>query len=238
MEHFLSLILVSSYTLCGILSTVMFEFLFKKEQQIEALIYSYLDYLKMAQENFQNSLDIFFEKGFCEKFDFLIEQTHKFESRADDIRNEIETMMYAKALIPESRGDILGLLEAIDEIPNIFEHVLYMIQTQKLTVPTFITVDIRDLIRVSLECCDLLVSQVKALFTKAEEIKALVSTIDNNESHCDHIERRIITKIFDSDLDPFLKVQLKELIIHMGEISDQADRVSRRVYIISIKRRV
>lgn len=216
----------------------MFEFLFKKERQIEALIYSYLDNLKMAQENFQKSLDTFFEKGFCEELDFLIEQTHKFESRADDIRNEIETMMYAKALIPESRGDILGLLEAIDEIPNIFEHVLYMIQTQKLTVPTFITVDIRDLIRVSLECCDLLVSQVKALFTKTEEVKAFVSTIDNNESHCDHIERRIITKIFNSDLDPFLKVQLKELIIHMGEISDQADRVSRRVYIISIKRRV
>lgn len=216
----------------------MFEFLFKKERQIETLIYSYLDNLKMAQENFQKSLDTFFEKGFCEELDFLIEQTHKFESRADDIRNEIETMMYAKALIPESRGDILGLLEAIDEIPNIFEHVLYMIQTQKLTVPTFITVDIRDLLRVSLECCDLLVSQVKALFTKTEEIRAFVSTIDNNESRCDHIERRIITKIFNSDLDPFLKVQLKELIIHMGEISDQADRVSRRVYIISIKRRV
>jgi len=47
-----------------------------------------------------------------------------------------------------------------------------------------------------------------------------------------------MTKIFDSDIDPFQKLQLKELAIIMGEISDQADRVSKRVHIISLKRRV
>ena len=216
----------------------MFRFLFKKEQQIEQLIYRYLDNLKMAQENFQNALNVYFEKGHSEDFDFLIEQTHKVESKADDIRNEIETMMYAKALIPDSRGDILGLLEAIDQIPGLFELILYMIQTQRLSIPDFLILDINELIRGSLGCCDLLIKQMEALFRMSEDIKSLVFTIDENESHCDHIERRIITKIFDSDLEPFQKLQLKEMIIQIGEISDQAHRVSRRVYIISIKRRV
>ena len=49
---------------------------------------------------------------------------------------------------------------------------------------------------------------------------------------------RIITKLFDSDLEPFLKLQLKEMVIVMGEISDQADRVSKRVNIMTMKRRV
>jgi uncharacterized protein Yka (UPF0111/DUF47 family) len=52
------------------------------------------------------------------------------------------------------------------------------------------------------------------------------------------MEREIVKKIFASDLDPFEKMQLKELVVQMGEISDQADRVSRSVYIINIKRRV
>ena len=216
----------------------MFQFLFKKEQQVEQLIYRYLDNLKMAQENFQKAANVHLEKGLGEDFDFLIEQTHKVESKADDIRNEIETMMYAKALIPESRGDILGLLEAVDHIPGLFERILYMIQTQRLKTPDFLVLDMKELIRVSLECCDLVIKQVEALFRKSEDIKPLVLTVDNNESHCDHIERRIITKVFDSDLDPFQKLQLKELVIQIGEISDQADRVSRRLYIISIKRRV
>lgn len=216
----------------------MFKFLFKKEQQIESLIYGYLTNLRTAQENFLKAIDVYFEKGFCEDFDFLIEQTHKVESKADDIRHEIETMMYAKALIPESRGDILGLLEAIDQIPSLFELILYMIQTQRLVIPEFLVLDIKELVRVSLECCDLLIKQVEGLFRKSEDIRSLVLTIDNNESHCDHIERRIITKIFDSEVESFQKIQLKEMVIQMGEISDQADRVSRRVHIISVKRRV
>lgn len=44
---------------------------------------------------------------------------------------------------------------------------------------------------------------------KKEGVRALMSTIDQNESHCDHIERRIISKLFESDLEPFLKLQLK-----------------------------
>jgi len=216
----------------------MFKFLFKKEQEVESLIYTYLDTLKMAQNNFFNAMNSYFEKGFSEDFYFLIEQTHKVESKADDTRYEIETLMYSKALIPESRGDILGLLEAIDQIPGLFELVLYMIQTQKLRTPDFLVPDIKELIRVSLECCDLLIKEVEALFRKSGDIRSLVATIDNNESHCDHIERRIITNIFDSDLDPFVKLQLKDMVIQLGEISDQTDRVSRRIHIISTKRRV
>jgi hypothetical protein len=188
--------------------------------------------------HFEKAMDCYFDFGLGENCDFLIEQTHKFESRADDLRNEIIEMMYSKVLIPESRGDILRLLESIDLIPTHFETVLFMIQGQKLKVPDFITPDLRELMRLSLECCDLVIRQVEAYFKKTEDIKPLVSTIDNHESRCDHIEREIVRKIFASGLDPFEKMQLKELVVQMGEISDQADRVSRSVYIINIKRRV
>ena len=216
----------------------MLKFLFKKQLQIESLIYDYLDNLKMTEQNFHEALNSCLKNGVCGDFDFLIKQTHKFESKADDIREEIKAVMYGKALIPESRGDIMGLLESIDEIPRILELILHMIETQKLVIPDFIVSDIKELIKISLDSCALLFKEVSVLFKKIEGLRALVSTIDHNESHCDHIERRIITKVFDSDIDPFQKLQLKEMIIHMGEISDQADRVSKRINIISMKRRV
>lgn len=216
----------------------MLKIFFKKQLQIESLIYDYLENFKMTKQHFYEALDTCLKKGVCGDFDFLVEQTHKFESKADDIREEIKTLMYSKALIPESRGDIMGLLESIDEIPRILELILNMIKTQKLAIPDFIVSDIKELIKVSLDSCDLLFKQISALFKKSEELRSLVSKIDHNESHCDHIERRIITKVFDSDIDPFQKLQLKEMIIHMGEISDQADRVSKRINIISMKRHV
>jgi len=217
----------------------MLSFLFKKQSQVEILIFDYLETLKLAQNSFLNALEACLLNGvLCENFEYLIIKTHKFESRADDIREEVKALMYEKALIPESRGDIMLLLDAIDLIPHLFEQILYSIQTQKLTLPDFIVTDTRELTKISLECCDLVVREVTALFKGNERIRDLLTQIDGNESHCDHLERLIITKLFASAVDPFQKLQLKELIGLIGEISDQADRVSKRINIINIKRKV
>ncbi len=216
----------------------MFRFFFKKQRLVEKLIDSYLDNLRMTQECFIEALNICLEQKCIGDFDFMTEQTHKFESKADDIREEIKSMMYGKALLPESRGDIMGLLETIDVIPGLFELLLHMIRTEKIEIPEFIVADVKELVSVSLACCDLMIRQIEILFRRSEGVRTLVSTIDHNESHCDHIERRIITNVFDSDLEPFHKMLLKEWIVRMGDISDQADRVSKRANIISMKRTV
>ncbi len=217
---------------------MFFKFLFKKEDRLENLIYDYLDALKQTEEFFLKSFESCLESAHSQTFDFLTNQVHKAESKADDIREEIKSIMYGKALIPDSRGDVMGLLEAMDRIPHIFERVLFMIQTQKIEIPIFMVADLKDLVRISLESCDLMARQVEALFKKKEGIRAFLKTIDINESHCDHIERRLITALFESDMEPFDKLQLKDLVVQVGNISDEADRVSKRINIISMKRRV
>ncbi len=217
---------------------MFFKLLFKKEDRLENLIYDYLKALRQTEEYFLKAFETCLDSPHCEAFHFLINQTHKAESKADDIREEVKSIMYGKALIPDSRGDVMGLLEAMDRIPHLLERVLYMIQTQKITIPQFLVPDLKDLIRISLESCELMGDQVEALFKKKQGIRGLLKTIDVNESHCDHIERRMITRLFESDLDPFDKLQLKELVVEIGNISDEADRVSKRINIISMKRRV
>jgi len=216
----------------------MLKFFFKKEQQLEAFIYNYLENLENIQQNFSKGLNLCLDVGNCDNLNFLADQTHKLESRADDILEEINQLMYSKALIPELREDIMGLLESIDEIPRYFELIFDMIQNQRLVIPDFLIVDIRELVRISIESCSLMIEQVDVMLKKKENIRSLLATIDQNESHCDHIERRMIVKIFDSDLDPFLKLQLKEMVVVLGDISDQVDRVSKRINIITIKRQV
>ena len=216
----------------------MFTFLFKKERQLESLIYNYLKYLGIIQSYFVKAMDTHLKEGISEDFQFLIEQTHKVESRADDLRDETNELMYSRALIPESREDIMALLERVDEIPRSFEQILNMVRTQNITFPAFMNLDIQELIRVSIESCDLMARQIEVMMKKKEGIRALMATIDQHESHCDHIERRLIIKLFESDLEPFLKLQLKEIVVVMGEISDQADRVSKRINIMTMKRRV
>lgn len=216
----------------------MFKFLFKKEQQLESLITQYLENLTRTQEHFVKAMDTCLDQGLCGEFAFLIEQTHKFESKADEIKEDINVLMYSRALIPESREDIMNLLEQVECIPRIFELILHLIRSQKLKLPEFIVLDVKDLIRISVESCDLMIKQIDLMLNNRQGIRALMSTIDHNESHCDHIERSLMIKVFESNIDRIDKLQLKELIIAMGEISDQADRISKRVNILNLKRRV
>ena len=216
----------------------MLSLLFKKEHRLETLFFGYLENLSKTQENFVKAVELFLKSGVCDDFSFLIDQTHKYESKADDFRDEINELMYSRALIPESRGDIMSLLELVDEIPRTMEMILNMMYTQKLVLPDFLALEAKELIRISMDSCKLMGRQIEVMFKKKVGVRSLMSTIDQNETHCDHIEQRMIVRLFDSDLDPFLKLQLKELIIAMGEISDQADVVSKRVNILTMKRRV
>jgi predicted phosphate transport protein (TIGR00153 family) len=216
----------------------VFSFLFKKENQLNNLISNYLENLVKTQEHFVKAMDTCLDEGICGEFAFLIEQTHKFESKADDIRDEINFLMYSRALIPESREDVMNLIEQVEVVPRIFELILHLIRTQKIKIPDFVLPEVKNLIRMSVESCDLMIKQIDLMLKNRQGIRALMTTIDHNESHCDHIERSLMTKVFDSNLDPIHKIQLKELIIAMGEVSDQADRVSKRVNIMVLKRRV
>ena len=217
----------------------MLNFLFKKEKQVELLLYEYLDTFKLSQESFSKAINsCILSDTSCEDFDFYIKQTHKHENKTSDISDEINNIMYEKALIPDSRGDIMELLGEIDTIPRLFKDILYMIQTQRMSVPVFLVPEIKDLVKISMECCELLIRQTVALFTNNSGIRALLGSIDTNESHCDNIERRITAVIFDSEIDPFQKIQLKELVEKIGNISDEAESVSKLINILSLKRRV
>ncbi len=214
------------------------KFLFRKQRQVQILIERYLDHLRNVQQSFSQAINSRLDDNARNDFYVLADETHHFESKADDVREEIKTLMYSKVLLPESRGDIMGLLESIDQIPRFFEIILNIIRTQKLAIPDLIVSDVRELVSVSMEACDLMIMQVEDLLQRGRRIPELLDVIDEKESQCDVIERQIITTLFDSDIDPFLKIQLKELVVFLGEISDQADRVSKRINIISLKRRV
>lgn len=217
----------------------MFNFLFKKERQVELLIYEYLDTFKLIYESFLSAMNFcFLNEISCENFDFYIKQTHRYENKITDISDEINSIMYGKALIPDSRGDIMALLAEFDRISRLFKDILHMMQVQKLIVPGFLIQETKELIKISVECCELLTRQSIAFFTNTRGIRELLGLIDINESHCDNIERRIISMIFDSDIQWFEKIQLKELIERIGNISDGAERVSKRINIFSLKRRI
>ena len=51
-----------------------------------------------------------------EAFQRRLKKVAEGEHQADDLRRSTEAILYTYALIPESRGDVLGLLETLDDV--------------------------------------------------------------------------------------------------------------------------
>ena len=216
----------------------VFDFFLRKQRLIENHVFDYLEQWGKCLEDFKSAMDAYLTEGLGEKFDYYVEHTHKMESRADYLRKKIEWEMYSKALLPESRGDILGFLETMDKIPNKAESILYQIQLQRLRLPEELTPSLRRIVDLTCEAIQLVYEAAKALISQEGDIHQLADGIDDKESECDHAERDIIARIFAMDIDTAEKALLKELIIELGTLTDRAENVSDRLTLLSVKRRV
>jgi predicted phosphate transport protein (TIGR00153 family) len=217
----------------------MFRFFFKKQKAVENLIAEYVRSVEVALDMFLQSMENYLQARTCNPtFEVLVAETHKSESRSDDILEKIVKLLHEKALVPDLRGDLLKLLETTDEIPDQFDRVLADICNQKIVLPESLEPDFRELLKLSLEACSFTMESVRSTLDRGERAGRLLFKTDQLESQGDQIEKRMIKRIFESDWDPLQKILLRDLTKKMGDIADSAVQVCRQVNLIVTKRRV
>ncbi|MDO9465600.1 MAG: TIGR00153 family protein [bacterium] len=209
---------------------------FSKTNKLLEMIEEYLEKVTECMEQARKTLFLYIEKGSCEEFDGLVTKTHMAESCSDDLRREIEISLYEKALIPESRGDILGLLETVDKIPNKAESVAFQIQIEAIRIPDEFKSELRKIININFGIFEDIKRAIRAVFKNIKEVRRITNEIDKKESSSDSMERDLIRKLFGSDIDIGEKILLKELIIEIGSISDRAEDTADRLNIMAVKR--
>jgi len=216
----------------------VFDIFLRKQILIEKDVLDYLSTWKKCLECFKKGMEVYLDEGLVEKFDYYVQEVYKTEDRADDLRRKIEWEMYSKALIPESRGDILGFLETMDKIPNKAESLLNQIKLQKLEFPKELHPNLERIVILTCEAVQLVYDAATKLLSRNGDIHKLADEIDAKETECDHVEQNTIAKIFEMDIDKADKILLKEFIIELGNLTDRAEDVSDRLTLLSVKRRV
>ncbi len=164
-------------------------------------------------------------------------RVHDAESRIDDILRNIELDLYKNALIPESRGDVLGLLESFEKIPNKFESLCFQMSLQKIEIPMDLRGKFLRLLSVNLDSYKLINEAVMGLFYETD-VEAQIDRIDKIESESDLIERDLIEAIFDLEIEKADKLLLRDITINIGDISDCAQSTTDRLHLTLIKRRM
>jgi predicted phosphate transport protein (TIGR00153 family) len=210
----------------------------RKQRAVESLIERYLDRVDECIGSFAACLESMLGG---DPFEVVVEKaraTHQAESRADDTRREICILLYGKALFPESRGDILGLLESTDKLANAADAVVRKIRHQHLSVPTQWAGDVRELVARSCTCSRELVKAVRMLFQDYHSAMHLADRVGELESRADDSEFALIEKIFCSDLTTGEKILLRDLVSNISDIADRAENAGDRVRIVAIKRKI
>jgi uncharacterized protein len=209
-----------------------------KKNRVYAMTEKYLDKILETVEMFKKTMEKYFDTGISREFKQMIEETHLSESMADDIRREIELEMYQKSLIPESRGDILGLIEATDSVLNKAQSVLYQIETESLNIPKELSDNFLELISDNVAAFKNVIEGFRILFHSLKDVREKVKEVDKRESSSDRMEREMIRRIFSSDCEIGQKILLKDLVIEIGNISDMSEEVTDRLNIVAAKRMV
>ena len=211
--------------------------LWKKEKSVIDKLKAYLDQVDVCRDRFRVFIERVLHNPDDEENQAILEEVHRSESKADDLRRSIELQLYERALIPESRGDVLGLIETIDVIPGLFQSLCYQFFLEKIVFPERFRERYLHLVDINIKAYNLVREAVLGLFFN-KEVKTQTDLVDAVESDSDHIERDLIRDIFNSKLDKADKILLKEIVINTGDISDQAETVKDRLALAIVKRKI
>ena len=198
----------------------------------------YCEQVTICIEHFQNTFEEACTNFSREAIQRGYEKAHFAEGRADDIRRELENLMYSRAVFPESRGDILGLVESMDRVPNSAESAIRMILTQHISLPGEICGEVANLVRVCNRCVQAMILGVEHLFKNFVDASNIVGKIDELESESDRIEEELIDRIFSSNVSDLQKILLRDLVDKIASVADRAENVGDRIRIMVAKRSV
>lgn len=215
-----------------------FTFPWRGSPNVKGRILTYLEQADRCLERFGAAFTHYLEVGPDDAFDALRAESHRAESAADDLRREIEQTLYERELLPESRGDLLSLLESLDHIPGAAQGVLNILFLERPELPGFLRSHLARLVALNLEAFGFIDQAVRALMEDPARTRELHNRVDELESRSDRLQQAAIRELYASGFELARKLQMKDVIRTIGAISDRCEHTADLLNIIAIKRRI
>ena len=209
-------------------------------KELENYINKYLEVVSNANMVFERDSKNFI-KGNLEEFKKSLDEISQLENKADDYQKEIKYKLYKYMLIPEARGDVLSLLENIDNIVDHFKKLLVQLSIEKPFIPKELKDDFFSLIDMVNKAVDVLIKCIRSYFQNISMVNEYVNKVHFYEHEADKIEEKIKRKVFnnETELKSFSKkVHLRYFVEKIAQISDRAETISERTSVAAIKRRI
>ena len=210
---------------------------FAKTRELEAEVDRFLDTVAEGALVFRQGVDRYL-RGDDKDFGHHLQKLFDLESQADHLRRDIESRLYAHSLIPDFRGDVLALIDGMDQLIDQAEKTLSQFDVEKPQIPESLGSRYVGLVEVSTSAVDAAVRSARAFFRDADAVKDDLHRVFFYEKEADRAGDRLKREIFTADLELALKMHLRYFVHHIEGISDLAEEVADRIAIYAIKRSV
>ncbi len=208
---------------------------FKSTSKIEAQIEEYFDLVVKGGLVFRQGIKCYLD-GQMETFEGYLTELRTIEEKADDLRRGIEVRLYTRTLIPESRGDVLGLLESCDKVLNITTETLLEFSVEIPRIDAALRQEFLDIAEMSIKCLEHTVSGIRAYFKNIDAVRDHVNKVQFYKRETNKIAENIKRTVFRDDRDLSLKIHIRYFTFHIERIAEESEDVCDRLSIAAIKR--
>jgi len=201
-------------------------------------------------DGFMNTIDqgmVIFNEGiknylFGKRENFLdnLRTLSNLETEADITKRKIEQLLYTQSLMPQLRGDILRLLEDLDNIIDLAKTNLFQFDVEVPFIPAELNQDLIKLAELSCNAVESVIPASRAYFRDPESVKEKIHRVYLYEKEADKLADAIKRKVFQEmpDLKLSEKFHLRYFTLHIEILSDAAERAADLLAIMAIKRTV
>jgi len=207
----------------------------KSTQQLALQIDGFLDAVAEGALVFREGVHAYLA-GDAERFESRCRAINDLEHKADDLSKAVETHLYRHSLIPEHRGDVLGLMETTDTIIDTAKTSLFQFSVEQPVIPDIHRDGFARLADASSEAMESLVLAARTFFRDPEAIKDHLFKVAHYEHEADTISDTLKRRIFSCDMDLAHKIHLRYFALNIEKVSDKAKEVADRLAIYAIKR--
>jgi len=177
--------------------------------------------------------------GKSAQFEQNFQNISVLENRGDALRREIENQLYTETLIPESRGDVLALLENIDGITNQAKQILMELSVEVPVIPEQFKADYLILTEKSIKAVEEVIASTQAFLNEPLLIEHSLNKVYHWEHEADRHSEMLKRQVFrNPELELSHKFHLRYFALHIELLADKAEDVADRLSIYTIKRSI
>jgi predicted phosphate transport protein (TIGR00153 family) len=210
--------------------------LFGKTKAMEGMIDDFLDAISNGGMMFEQGIAAYLEFGPDGRCDDKAHAMRKLEGEGNRLRRTIEIELYTEMLIPESRADVLSLMEDLNFLLGLVEDIFLALTVEKPQIVEEFRSDFRLLAATAVKTMESAVLAARAFFRNIAAVRDHLNKVGFHEEETDQVATRLKRAIFASDLGLDRKMHLRYFVDKIDNLADEAEDVGDWLAIYTVKR--